>query len=98
MRHLPKVTVVGLLANQQLAIQNKLYKRAVFNFVDKNRKSSFSVPSGQDIIIVAASFVSHALFNSIKKTIPNRTKLVLHYGGIELLVRKLDCLLKELGF
>lgn len=98
MNQLPKVTILGLLGNQQVAVQNKLYKRAIFNFVDKNRRSGFTVPYGQDIIVIAANFVKHALYNSIKKTIPKHTKLVLHYGGIDLLVRKLDSLLMEMGY
>jgi hypothetical protein len=92
---LPKVTIVGLLGNQQTLIQKKLEGRANFNFVDKNRKVN-PISSEQDIVVLVASFISHAVFLSAKKTIENtNVKLVVHYGGTDMLVRKLDEILPQ---
>lgn len=92
---LPKVTVVGLLANQQAKVQERLSGRANFNFVDKNRKAD-AIPENQDVIVLAANFISHAMQEAAKKRVNGTaTKLVVHHGGVDMLVRKLDALLPQ---
>jgi hypothetical protein len=59
---LPRVTVVGLLPIQQSTVRAKLKGRANFNFVDKNRKpDNMMAPDNQDIILLAANFINHAM-------------------------------------
>lgn len=92
---LPKVTVVGLLANQQAKVEERLSGRANFNFVDKNRKAD-GIPEGQDVILLAANFISHAMQSAAKKRVSGTTtKLVVHHGGVDMLVRKLDDILPQ---
>lgn len=89
---LPKVTVVGLLANQQAKVQEGLEGRAVFNFLDKNRKPDASaIPDGQDIVVLAANFITHSMQEAAKKKIKGTdTRLIVHHGGLETMIRKLD--------
>lgn len=92
---LPKVTVVGLLANQQAKVKERLEGRANFNFVDKNRKAD-AIPADQDVILLAANFISHAMQDAAKKRVQGtNTRLVVHHGGVDMLVRKLDSLLPQ---
>lgn len=89
---LPKVTVVGLLPNQQAKIQSALDSRAAFNFLDKNRKPDASaIPDGQDVVILAANFITHSMQEAAKKkTKGTETRLIVHHGGVETMIRKLD--------
>jgi len=92
---LPKVTIVGLLGNQQIKVEERLEGRANFNFVDKNRRVD-AIPSGQDIVLLAANFISHALHAAAKKAVDGTTtRLIIHHGGVDMLVRKLDSLLPQ---
>lgn len=45
---LPKVTIVGLLSNQQIKVAEQLKGRAVFNFVDKDFIKPYSVRSSRE--------------------------------------------------
>lgn len=91
----PKVTVVGLLANQQAKVEEALKGRANFNFVDKNRKpDSTAIPDGQDFVVLAANFITHSMQEAAKKKLKGSdTKLIVHHGGIETMVRKLEAAL-----
>ena len=92
---LPKVTVVGLLPNQQAKVEERLSGRANFNFVDKNRKAD-GIPENQDVILLAANFISHAMQEAAKKRVSGTaTKLIVHHGGVDMLVRKLDAILPQ---
>ncbi len=57
---LAKVTVLGLLPEQARVVESRLKGRASFTFVDKNRNTADSIPNGQDIIVLAANFISHS--------------------------------------
>ena len=90
---LPKVTVIGFMKKQQNAIYEKLKGRANFNFVDKNRKVKV-VSSNQDIVCLAVSFLSHAVYFSVKRQIEGTgAMLVTHHGGVDILIQKLNNLL-----
>jgi hypothetical protein len=92
---LPRVAVVGLLPEQQRVVEAKLKGRATFNFVDKIRQAD-AIPANQEIVVLAANFINHALQDQAKKKIAGTaTKLVIHHGGIETMVRKLDALLPQ---
>jgi len=92
---LPKVTIVGLLGNQQIKVEERLAGRANFNFVDKNRRVD-AIPIGQDVVLLAANFISHALHSAAKKAVDGtNTKLIIHHGGVDMLVRKLDSILPQ---
>lgn len=92
---LPKVTVVGLLSNQQAKVEERLSGRANFNFVDKNRKAD-GIPENQDVILLAANFISHAMQEAAKKRVNGTaTRLIVHHGGVDMLVRKLDAILPQ---
>lgn len=94
---LPRVVIVGLLGEQQLKLESKLKGRAQFHFVDKNRTSGDAIPGGQDIIVLAANFINHALQDQAKKrAVGTSTKLIVHHGGVETMVRKLNELLPQL--
>lgn len=94
-QRLPRISVVGLLPDQQNKVEAKLRGRAQFNFVSKNRQDAAAVPDNQDIVLLAANFISHGIQNGIKNRISGtNTKLVVHHGGIDLLVKKLENLLE----
>lgn len=82
----PKITVVGMLPIQQQKLLERLEGLAIFNFVDKNRKSNV-IPDGQDFVVLMGSFISHAIFAQAKKK--GCGKLIVHHGGIEKLALKL---------
>lgn len=94
---LPRVTVVGLLPIQQGTVETKLKGRANFNFVDKNRKPDNSaIPDNQDVILLAANFINHSMQDLAKrKAQGTQTKVILHHGGIDTLIRRLDGLLPQ---
>lgn len=90
---LPKVTIVGLLGVQQVKVAERLEGRANFNFVDKNRRVD-AIPVGQDVVLLAASFISHSMSAAAKKAVVGTsTRLVIHHGGVTAMVRKLDGIL-----
>lgn len=94
-----RVTVIGLLGEQQKIVESKLKGRALFNFVDKNHRTADSIPNGQDIIVLAANFISHSTQDQAKKKAAGtHTKVVIHHGGIDMMVRKLDEMLPQVEF
>jgi hypothetical protein len=94
---LPKVSVVGLLPEQAKVVEQKLKGRATFNFVDKNRTSGDAIPFNQDFIVLAANFISHSIQEvAKKKAAGTSTKIVIHHGGTDTMVRKLNELLPQL--
>lgn len=96
---LPRVTVLGLLPEQAKAVESKLKGRAYFNFVDKNRDSQRGaevIPKGQDIIVLAAKFISHSMQDQAKRHADDSTRVIVHHGGTDMMARKLDELLPQL--
>lgn len=93
---LPKVTVVGLLPNQQTIVENALKNKARLTFVDKNRKADKdAIQDNQDIIVLAANFISHSMYDLAKrKVLGTTTNLITHHGGISNLVQKVEMALE----
>jgi hypothetical protein len=86
---LPKVTVIGMKSNQMQEVQKRLGDRVNFNFVDKNRKAD-AIPTSQDVIVLWASFVTHAMQDQAKKAAANGTKLIVHHGGVEKMIKEIE--------
>jgi hypothetical protein len=82
-----KIAVIGMLPNQQQNLLERLSSLASFNFIDKNRKSKIDL-DGQDFVIIMANFVSHSIVCQAKNS--GCGKLIVHYGGIEKLISKLN--------
>lgn len=92
---LPRVTVVGLLPEQQNKVESKLRGRANFNFVDKNRKAD-AIPDNQDFVVLAANFINHAVQEQAKKKASGTAcRIIIHHGGIQTMVKKLQAVLPE---
>lgn len=92
---LPKITVVGLLGNQQNEVKRALLGRANFNFIDKERKPN-DLPAQQDILVVATKFVGHAHAIAARKVVLGKpTTYIEHKGGILQLIAKLRSELPE---
>jgi hypothetical protein len=86
---LKKVTVVGLLPDQARNLEEKLAGLAELNFIDKNRRSPTAIPPVQDILVLAAEFVSVPMKIEAKKRAENGTQVILHRGGVGLMAQKL---------
>jgi hypothetical protein len=90
---LPRVTILGLLPNQARVIEQKLSGMAQFNCVDKgrcDRAGSEAIPLKQDIIVLMANFIGHHLTDTVKKQMAGTsTRLIVHHGGIDRIVRRL---------
>ncbi len=90
---LPKVTVIGMKPNQMQEVQKRLGDRVNFNFVDKNRKAD-AIPAHQDVIVLWASFVKHAMQDQAKKAAASGgTKLIVHHGGVEKMIQEIESVL-----
>lgn len=84
---LPKVTILGLLPAQQNLIKSKIGKDFELRFIDKNMNAD-TISTGQDLIVVALSFVSHAIFEQARKKAPENG-FIGHTGGHSLMVDKI---------
>ena len=93
---LPKVTIIGLLSVQAQTVGERLQGRAKFNFVSKSRTDNKGgdgscVPHDQDIIVLAAKFISHSIQDHTQKRVAGtKTKLIVHHGGVDMMIRRLD--------
>ncbi len=93
---LPKVTVIGLLSVQAQTVEDRLRGRAKFNFVPKSRTDNKGgdgscVPHNQDIIVLAAKFISHSIQDHTQKRVAGtNTKVIVHHGGVDMMIRRLD--------
>lgn len=86
---LPKVTIIGMKSNQQQEVEKRLGDRCNFHFVDKNRKAD-AIPATQDVIVLWASFVTHAMQDQAKKAANGKTKLIVHHGGVEKMIGEIE--------
>ena len=75
---MPKVTILGMKAEQTQIVQQQLGSKANLNFVDKKRKSTGSIPDNQDIVVLWVTFVSHVVFDHAKKARDKGAQLIYH--------------------
>jgi hypothetical protein len=87
-----KITVVGLLSIQQQELSRAFNGKVAFRFVDKNRKPEPSaIPDGQDVIILAANFISHAMQDAAKiKASGTKTRIVVVHGAVSAIRAKVQ--------
>ena len=90
----PRVTVVGMIGDQPVALESRLAGRANFNFMDKDQAKT-SIPSSSDIVVFWARFCSHKIQNQIKNSLPPSCRLITHHGGIHKLAETLDAMLPK---
>ena len=88
----PRVTVVGMIADQPISLESRLAGRAQFTFTDKDQ-SKVSVANTADIVVFWAKFCSHKMQNQIKNTLPSSCRLIVHHGGVKKLAETLDAML-----
>ncbi len=92
-----RVTVIGLLPAQARSLEEKLKGRATFRFVDKTlsgRRRSAAFAGRQDVIVLSADFIGHAIQDNARRAAAGTDCLVvIHHGCVAGMFRRLDALL-----
>lgn len=87
-----KVTIIGLIANQQNVIENKYKSVLKLRFIPANQ-SKKTFPKDCDAIIVMTKFTGHDWINSANCQ-KDKSKIIMCGGGISSLNEHLDKIIK----
>lgn len=87
--HKMKVVILGMIANQHLAIRQAFGDSIDLSFVEVERNKNHTIPENADLYVLWAKFCSHDSQDQVRKLIKHPNQMIVHHGGINQMIKKI---------